>query len=114
MLDKKRQDIFDELQHIEERMKKNFERKPKDDKLDANVENNDDETDAQIKTDVIHVEMDVKNVVDLSLNVEPDETNLNNNMETEIKSPPIQDSSDDLKDIMDVTEEIKASSEMEI
>lgn len=29
MIDKRRQEIFDELQHIEDRMKKNFERKPK-------------------------------------------------------------------------------------
>lgn len=36
MIDKKRQEVFDELQHIEERMKKNFEmRKQKDGKEDG-------------------------------------------------------------------------------
>lgn len=29
MIDKRRQEVFDELQHIEDRMKKNFERKPR-------------------------------------------------------------------------------------
>jgi hypothetical protein len=41
MIDKKRQEVFDELQHIEERMKKNFElRKTKDTKEE--VENHEE------------------------------------------------------------------------
>lgn len=70
MLDNKRQEVYDELQHIEERMKKNFE--PKRNKKDEpeGFENNATTQDAIIKTEQTVEKQSVQDVPAISATVE--------------------------------------------
>ncbi|KRT80606.1 hypothetical protein AMK59_5861 [Oryctes borbonicus] len=109
LIDKKRQEIFDDLQHIEECMKKNFERKPKveDDNekefeeiKTTNNESGDETNVAKINNITCNTNEEEDNKGLLSINLCSGLTEENHNMETtnseemhEIKNITVVDTS---------------------
>lgn len=79
MLDNKRQEVFEELQHIEERMKKNFEpkRNKKDEQSKEEAENNaQEEKPVEMETEEAATEQAVQEQLAVETNAEEAKDNI--------------------------------------
>lgn len=85
MIDKKRQEVFDELQHIEQRMKKNFDtRKTKSEEIGEDHKTGEDDTRQEAVNDNKEIDSEIqKEIMENSTNGNQSETPVSVNKSTE-------------------------------